>query len=80
MGSLVWLFAEHRELFAENQRLIRIVEDLERQLLAAQAGDARATSLIKQYQEEVLTEVPFDGGKIPSNVWLSPGEDERIRE
>lgn len=74
MGWLVWLFAAHRDLWLENQRLLRLIADLEYQLNRPPEG---VEGWLKQHQDEVLQEVPFKDGKIPNEMWLTPGEDDR---
>ena len=79
LSSFCWLFKDHRDLWAENHRLLGIIRDLEYQLTAKMSSDVASTTLIKQYQDEVLVELPYPDGKIPTNAWLTPGEDERVR-
>lgn len=84
MGRLVWLFQEHRDLYERSMQQARVIDDLKRviadletALTAKAVQDAGASALIKQYQDEVLAEIPYPDGKIPAHVWLTPGEDER---
>ena len=68
--NLVWLFAEHRELYQETLRLRQVIADLEKQLLFKPSETIVDT--MRRYSEEVLAEQPFPDGKIPDNLWLTP--------
>lgn len=80
--SLVWLFKEHRDLYEKYLELEQrfhleidtyehTIKDLEEQLAKKPALDIPA--LI----EELFQDKPYDGGKIPDSVWLTPGQPDR---
>jgi hypothetical protein len=85
--SLVWLFKEHRNLYEENHHLKNIlhdtiaetdkkIADLEDQLkfMKRPALDAET---IHKLAEELFQDQPYEGGKIPDDVWLTPGPPDR---
>lgn len=76
--SFLWMFQSFRDLWQENQRLLRVVSDLEHQLERKIQLDPNVNEVFRKYQEEALQEIPYEGGKIPDDVWLTPG-DERDR-
>ena len=81
MNRLVWLFQAHHDLFAEAQRLQLEITELRAALIdserrALEGGSAEITDMLKQYQEEYLSDRPYSG-QIPDEVWLTPGENDR---
>lgn len=48
----------------------------ENDVLRASGGNG---DFISQFQNEVLVDQPFEG-PIPAGMWLSPGENERVKE
>ncbi len=77
-SSLVWLFKEHRDLVTDYHdaqknefRLMQIIADLEDQLTRKPVFDATAMA------EELFQDQPYEGGKIPDDVWLTPGGPDR---
>jgi Mg2+ and Co2+ transporter CorA len=74
--KLIGLFDEYwqlRELLASQAR---IIDDLEKQI-AHRSPEGALVDTLRQFQDEILAEVPFPDGKIPDNVWLTPGEPDR---
>ena len=80
--KLVWLFEEHHDAVSEIQRQRGIIVQLEAALADAErrAADPRGSvetlDMLKKYQEEWLSDRPYDG-PVPDEVWLSPGENDR---
>lgn len=70
--SIVWLFPQYRRLYQENLKLSQALESAIKQL---EQAPANLDQLLSTYNERVLQELPYEGGKIPDNVWLTPGED-----
>lgn len=70
--NVLWLFPAYREVVMQRDQLLRVVEDLERHIASRPAD---ATDLVRKYQDEILVEQPFPGGKIPDTLWLTPPDD-----
>lgn len=48
----------------------RVIRDLEAQL--AQQGNPVPEALLKEFQDSILTELPYPDGKVPEGAWLTP--------
>jgi len=78
MGSLVWLFADYRNAVLKIQDLER--EVLKQRVLIEMYERAPTTpptsvdSLLKEFQDMILSEQPYPDGKIPEHAYLTPGE------
>ena len=53
-----------------------IIATLEAALASRPAVDPM--SLVSQFNEQILVDQPYPDGKIPDNVWLTPGDNERM--
>jgi len=69
------------ELAAEKDRTIashlRTIDDLDAQL-RQKPGDVN--NLLNEFQDKILVELPFEGGKVPPGFWLTPGDEEPISD
>ena len=79
--SWLFLFTEHRALYerllrsdsrvAEQERVIQdLTFQLERQ--AASPPSVDPVTLLQDFQDRVLQELPYPEGKIPESAWLTP--------
>lgn len=79
--SWLFLFAEHRNLYerllrsesrtAEHERVIQdLTFQLERQ--AASPPSVDPVTLLQDFQDRVLQELPYPEGKVPESAWLTP--------
>ena len=71
-SSLVWLFPEYRRVVLENQNLIALNQALSHQIAN---GPVDMSRLMDDYSNKVLQEDPFIDGKVPDELWLTPGDD-----
>ena len=76
MSSLVWLFQDYRDAVDEIHRLHGENAALRFQL--ENQGTGEHMRLLREFQEQALSDQPFPDGKIPDNYWLSP-IDESMR-
>lgn len=74
---LAWLFPSYRVLYLENIRLQYENEKLRDSLdqLGRVMKVAPDPGLFSEFQDKVLQEIPFKGGKIPDDFWLSPNPE-----
>jgi len=79
LSGLVWLFKEHRDMNLVNQSLLRDMDARDRQIAALEAALAIANrraatpdSVLNDLTGSAFAEVPFEGGKIPEGLWLTP--------
>ena len=74
--NLVWLFSEHRLVVQQNAELQRAIEGLARQLEAALArvnvGGSDVTSMLQNFQDQILVDEPFKDNRIPEDAYLTP--------
>ena len=86
-GGLVWLFQEHRDLYMAYQELLRAsgaqtrsLEDMAAKLAEAQARPPMPPEdfekIVRQFNNEALVDLPYEGGAIPNDAWLTPGRDD----
>jgi len=80
--NLLWLFKEHRDLQFRNLELEQRVKDVE--AWAAQRTQDLETQLAKRavvemsdVVSELFQDLPYEGGKIPAEAWLTPGLPDR---
>lgn len=65
------LDVREKQLAVREDRYEQTIKDLEEQL-------ARKPTLdIPQLMEELFQDQPYEGGKIPDDVWLTPGAPDR---
>ena len=79
MSKLVWLFADYRNAVLHIQELEReilkqrlVIEQYEK--MPTQALPTSVDSLLKEFQDMILSEQPYPEGKIPESAYLTPGE------
>lgn len=68
--NILWLFPAYRRAQARIAVLEQALAALERQPASA------VSEMLKDFQDNVLSDRPFDG-RIPDSVWLTPGDDDR---
>jgi hypothetical protein len=72
LSNLVWLFPAHREL---HKRVVFLEGALEQAMRAVQNSAVNIDEALATYNERVLQEIPYDGGKVPDDAWLTPGDN-----
>lgn len=70
LSNLLWLFKDYREAKDQIAYLQKYAESLE-------AALKQSPNLVDTYTKQVLVDEPFPDGRIPDDVWLSPGENDR---
>ena len=75
MGALVWLFSEYRDA-------VRKIHDLEQEILKQRliieqyeklpAQVPTMDSLLKEFQDVILSERPYPDNKVPESAYLTP--------
>ena len=56
----------------------RVIYDLTKQLEQRPSLDpVSPTTLLEEFRDHVLQEVPYPDGKVPESAWLSPAYPER---
>lgn len=79
MSNLVWLFSGYREAIQKIQdqeleilKLKLVIDQLSKTMPTT--SPASVESLLKEFQDMILSEQPYPDGKIPENAYLTPGE------
>ena len=83
--SWLFLFSAHRELFERAVRSEgmlaerdRVIYDLTKQLEQRQIPEpASPMTLLEEFRDHVLQEIPYPDGRVPESAWLTPAYPER---
>ena len=80
LRNLVWLFQAHRDLYHENVELKALLVSKDHTIETLEIAlrtQPDMTSVLKDFQDRVLTDQPYPDGKVPDDAWLTPGDNDR---
>lgn len=62
----------------DTKNLTEAIEKLQH-YIATQINTS-TVDIFEKYQQQILQDKPYDDGKVPDDAWLTPGENEPVRE
>lgn len=93
INDLLWVFKAHRNAYDRinelEHRIVEISTKAESRLADVEAWSARRVSDLEEQlarkpvptlpdlAHELFQDQPYDGGKIPDDAWLTPGQNDR---